>query len=94
MTQPCCVCLYRAHLDSLLKYVEDGQKEGANLVYGGKRVDRPGESCPLWCCDPVVFVSSGYFMEPAVFTGAEDHMFIAREESFGPVMVISVFENG
>ena len=33
-------------------------------------------------------------MEPAVFTGAEDHMMIAREESFGPVMVISVFENG
>ena len=48
--------MYRAHLDSLLKYVEAGQKEGAILVYGGKRVDRPGESCPLWCCDPVVLV--------------------------------------
>ena len=41
-----------------------------------------------------MLLSSGYFMEPAVFTGAEDHMMIAREESFGPVMVISVFENG
>ena len=49
-------CVYRAHLDSLLKYVEDGQKEGANLVYGGKRVDRPGESCPLVLCDPVMMV--------------------------------------
>lgn len=36
----------------------------------------------------------GYFLEPAVFTGVEDHMMIAKEESFGPVMVVSSFENG
>ena len=34
----------REHFDSLLKYVEVGEKEGATLVYGGRRVDRPGES--------------------------------------------------
>ncbi|KAM3587274.1 uncharacterized protein V6R79_000597 [Siganus canaliculatus] len=36
----------------------------------------------------------GYFMEPTVFTDVEDHMFIAKEESFGPVMVVSKFPNG
>ena len=36
----------------------------------------------------------GFFMEPTIFTNVEDHMFVAKEESFGPVMVISIFENG
>ena len=36
----------------------------------------------------------GFFMEPTVFTGVEDHMFIAKEESFGPVMVVSKFKEG
>ncbi|KAK5608200.1 Mitochondrial 10-formyltetrahydrofolate dehydrogenase [Crenichthys baileyi] len=36
----------------------------------------------------------GFFMEPTVFTGVEDHMFIAKEESFGPVMVVSKFKDG
>ena len=33
-------------------------------------------------------------MEPTVFTDVEDHMFIAKEESFGPVMVVSKFKEG
>ncbi|XP_073476384.1 mitochondrial 10-formyltetrahydrofolate dehydrogenase [Aquarana catesbeiana] len=36
----------------------------------------------------------GFFMEPTVFTNVEDHMYIAQEESFGPVMVISKFRDG
>ncbi|XP_076256369.1 cytosolic 10-formyltetrahydrofolate dehydrogenase [Rhynchophorus ferrugineus] len=36
----------------------------------------------------------GYYFEPAVFTNVEDHMFVAKEESFGPIMVISRFPNG
>lgn len=68
---------HKAHLDKLLEYIDIGVKEGANLVYGGTRVDRPG-----------------YFLHPTVFTGVEDHMFIAKEESFGPIMVISKFGNG
>nr|KAF6421646.1 aldehyde dehydrogenase 1 family member L1 [Rousettus aegyptiacus] len=31
----------------------------------------------------------GFFFEPTVFTDVEDHMFIAKEESFGPIMIIS-----
>ena len=46
-----------------MKYVEVGEKEGATLVYGGRRVDRPGELpidvcecmklmyyCEIFCC--------------------------------------------
>ncbi|KAK9525288.1 hypothetical protein VZT92_016012 [Zoarces viviparus] len=36
----------------------------------------------------------GFFMEPTVFTNVEDHMFLAKEESFGPVMVVSKFKDG
>ncbi|XP_033018640.1 mitochondrial 10-formyltetrahydrofolate dehydrogenase [Lacerta agilis] len=36
----------------------------------------------------------GFFMEPTIFTDVEDDMFIAQEESFGPVMVISKFKDG
>lgn len=66
-----------AHLNKLLEYVQIGVKEGAKLVYGGKRVNRPG-----------------YFFEPTIFTNVEDHMFLAKEESFGPIMIISRFNNG
>uniref|UniRef100_A0AAQ6IJW1 10-formyltetrahydrofolate dehydrogenase n=1 Tax=Anabas testudineus TaxID=64144 RepID=A0AAQ6IJW1_ANATE len=31
----------------------------------------------------------GFFFEPTVFTDVQDHMYIAKEESFGPVMIIS-----
>ncbi|XP_028389129.1 mitochondrial 10-formyltetrahydrofolate dehydrogenase [Phyllostomus discolor] len=68
---------HKAHLEKLLQYCEAGVKEGAVLVYGGRRVPRPG-----------------FFMEPTVFTDVEDHMYLAKEESFGPIMVISKFPNG
>ena len=34
---------HKAHLDKLVEYVETGLKEGARLVLGGKRCDRPGK---------------------------------------------------
>lgn len=33
----------------------------------------------------------GWYFEPTVFTDVKDDMYIAREESFGPIMVISKF---
>lgn len=35
----------------------------------------------------------GYFFMPTIFTDVTDDMFIAKEESFGPVMIISKFAN-
>ncbi|CAG9860972.1 unnamed protein product [Phyllotreta striolata] len=36
----------------------------------------------------------GYFLEPTVISNVEDHMYVAKEESFGPIMLISRFRNG
>ncbi|XP_069062379.1 cytosolic 10-formyltetrahydrofolate dehydrogenase [Pleurodeles waltl] len=36
----------------------------------------------------------GFFFEPTIFTNVEDQMYIAKEESFGPVMIISKFSDG
>ncbi|XP_038595856.1 cytosolic 10-formyltetrahydrofolate dehydrogenase [Tachyglossus aculeatus] len=36
----------------------------------------------------------GFFFEPTIFTKVEDHMFVAKEESFGPIMIISSFPDG
>lgn len=59
----------------MLEFCEKGVSEGAKLVYGGKRVPN----------------LKGFFFEPTIFTNVEDHMFIAQEESFGPIMIISKF---
>ncbi|XP_058122396.1 cytosolic 10-formyltetrahydrofolate dehydrogenase [Anopheles ziemanni] len=66
-----------AHLQKLQEYCTVGVKEGATLVCGGKRVPH----------------LKGLFFEPTVFTDVEDHMYIAQEESFGPIMVISKFHS-
>ncbi|CAG4933162.1 unnamed protein product [Colias eurytheme] len=67
---------HKAHMDKLIEFVERGIQDGAKLVYGGKRVDRPG-----------------YFMEPTIFVDVTDDMWIAKEESFGPIMIISKFSS-
>ena len=37
---------------------------------------------------------TGFFFEPTVFTDVQDGTFLASEESFGPIMIISKFEDG
>lgn len=68
-----------AHMEKVLKYIESGIKQGARLVCGGNRVVENG-------------LDSGFFVAPAVFTACEDDMQIVREEIFGPVMAILLFE--
>ena len=63
-------------MNSVLKYIEAGKSEGAQLIAGGARarVD-----------------SGGYYIEPTIFI-AEPHMTIVREEIFGPVLSAVTFE--
>lgn len=68
---------HKAHLEKLIEYCEIGVKEGARLVIGGRRVPN----------------LTGFFFEPTILCDVEDHMFIAEEESFGPIMVISKFNS-
>ena len=69
-----------AHMSRVLGYVEQGQKEGAHLVTGGHRVTDGA-------------LAKGNFMAPAIFADCTDDMTIAREEIFGPVMSVFVFDN-
>lgn len=66
---------HKAHFDKLHEFCELGIREGARLVCGGSRVPN----------------LKGFFFQPTIFTNVEDHMYIAKEESFGPIMIISKF---
>jgi aldehyde dehydrogenase (NAD+) len=66
-------------LDRVMKFVDIGTREGAQLAWGGKRLG--GE------------LASGYFVEPTIFAGVHNDMAIAREEIFGPVASIIPFDS-
>jgi aldehyde dehydrogenase (NAD+) len=60
-------------LSGNLDYIKLGQSEGAELLCGGTRLERP---------------TDGYYMAPAVFAGTDNAMRINREEMFAPVTCI------
>ncbi|MDH5245976.1 MAG: aldehyde dehydrogenase family protein [Betaproteobacteria bacterium] len=62
-----------SQLEQDLQYIEIGKSEGAKLAAGGERLARENE---------------GYYLSPALFTGAHNGMRIAREEIFGPVACV------
>jgi 4-guanidinobutyraldehyde dehydrogenase/NAD-dependent aldehyde dehydrogenase len=68
----------RTQLDTVLRYIDAGRKEGAKLRAGGRRVREE---------------SGGYFVEPTVFDGVTMDMKIAREEIFGPVLSTITFKD-
>ena len=68
-----------AHMDSVLGYIEKGRSEGARLLIGGNRVTE-GD------------YAKGAYVAPTVFTDCNDGMTIVREEIFGPVMSILIYD--
>lgn len=69
-----------AHMESVLGYIEKGRSEGARLLVGGERVTEGNHA-------------KGAYVAPTVFTDCTDDMTIVREEIFGPVMSILVYDN-
>mmetsp|Transcript_11036 Transcript_11036/g.41148 ORF Transcript_11036/g.41148 Transcript_11036/m.41148 type:complete len:523 (-) Transcript_11036:74-1642(-) len=69
----------KQQMDTIMRYIEIGKKEGAKLVTGGKAKNVKG-------------FEKGYFVEPTVFE-VEDKHIIAQEEIFGPVMAVLKFES-
>jgi acyl-CoA reductase-like NAD-dependent aldehyde dehydrogenase len=67
-----------AQRDRVRMYIDKGIGEGAKLLTGG--VEAPDG------------LDSGYFVRPTVFSGVTPEMTIAREEIFGPVLVIMPYE--
>ena len=55
-------------------YIEQGSAEGATLVAGGP--------------DPPEGLDRGFYVRPTVFSAVTPDMVIAREEIFGPVLVV------
>ncbi|WP_136248239.1 aldehyde dehydrogenase [Halomonas borealis] len=61
------------HLEKVQGYLEQGQQEGARLLFGGQRVRSD---------------SGGYYLTPAILDDVSNDMRVAREEIFGPVLVV------
>ncbi|KAA5606616.1 aldehyde dehydrogenase family protein [Roseospira marina] len=55
------------------RYLDIGRSEGARLLWGGERLNRP---------------TPGFYQCPALFTEVDNGMRIAREEIFGPVAAV------
>jgi phenylacetaldehyde dehydrogenase len=68
-----------AQLTRVLGYIESGQKAGAEVVAGGKRLG--GE------------LADGYFIGPTIFAHQNDDLQIVREEIFGPVLAVTAFSD-
>ncbi|WP_460123828.1 aldehyde dehydrogenase family protein [Pseudomonas sp. S2_C03] len=65
--------------DSIQRLIGIGIEEGAQLVCGG--LGRPEH------------LAQGYYVQPTIFANVTQDMTIAREEIFGPVLVIQAYEN-
>lgn len=63
-------------MKTVLGYIEDGKREGAQLRAGGGAARQD---------------SGGLYIEPTLFDGVEPGMRIAREEIFGPVLSVLSF---
>ncbi len=69
----------KAQFNSIQEYIQKGVAEGAALVAGG-----PGRPEGL---------TKGFYVKPTVFANVTNNMVIAREEIFGPVLVIIGYDN-
>ena len=69
-----------AHAEKVMDYIASGQAEGATLSFGGQRLDIPG-------------CAGGNFVAPTIFSDCHDEMRIVREEIFGPVLSMLVFDD-
>ncbi|HEX2645940.1 MAG TPA: aldehyde dehydrogenase family protein [Candidatus Dormibacteraeota bacterium] len=68
----------RRQLDRVLSFIEAGKAGGARMLTGG---GRPGDAA----------LADGNYVVPTVFVDAPADLSIAREEIFGPVVVIQPF---
>jgi aldehyde dehydrogenase (NAD+) len=69
----------RGQYDTVQRYFMIAAEEGARVELGGGVVTDPG-------------LADGLYVEPTVYSGVTNEMRIAREEIFGPVLVIIPFD--
>jgi aldehyde dehydrogenase (NAD+) len=78
MTQIMGPLISAAQRDRVLDYIETGKAEGARVVTGGGRPPH---------------IEKGYYVQPTLFADVTNDMTIAREEIFGPVLVVIPYED-
>lgn len=66
-----------AHRERVESYIRKGAAEGARVATGGGRGGH----------------DRGWFVEPTIFADTNNHMSIAREEIFGPVVTVIPYED-
>jgi gamma-glutamyl-gamma-aminobutyraldehyde dehydrogenase len=64
-------------MERVLDYIAIGEKEGAKIALGGKRVMEE---------------TGGFYIEPTIFDDVKPDMRIAQEEIFGPVLAVIPFD--
>ena len=64
--------------EKILKYIDIGKSEGAQVVTGGEKEQLPG-------------FDGGYYIQPTILKG-ENHMRVFQEEIFGPVIAVQTFK--
>lgn len=62
----------------VLDYIDKGKSEGARVLLGGGSADH---------------IERGYYVQPTVFVDVTNDMTIAREEIFGPVLVVIAYDD-
>ncbi|WP_374347551.1 aldehyde dehydrogenase [Phenylobacterium sp.] len=67
-------------LEKILKYMDIGREEGAELLAGGGRAELGGA------------LAGGFYVQPTVFRG-HNKMRIFQEEIFGPVVSVTTFKD-
>ena len=73
--------VHKAHQEFVLKWIETGIQEGAELIVDGRKPKvAPG-------CE------KGFFVGPTIFDHVTEDMSVGREEIFGPVLCIKRVDN-
>ncbi|MCZ6855029.1 MAG: 5-carboxymethyl-2-hydroxymuconate semialdehyde dehydrogenase, partial [Gammaproteobacteria bacterium] len=69
--------IHPLHLEKVLSYFAVAKEAGASIAAGGERAE----------------IGEGNFVQPTLFTAADNTMRIAQEEIFGPVLTAIPFED-
>ena len=74
--------VHTGHCNKVMSYMDIASEDGANVAVGGHRVESSDNGID----------SKGNYVQPTLFTGADNTMRVAREEIFGPVLTAISFE--
>ena len=70
----------RAQYDKIISYLEAGKRDGAAVLAGGT-------------ADIEANGGTGYFIRPTIFGDVPNHLSIAQDDIFGPVLALQRFSN-